>query len=194
VEDKDKNVESDEALVLNILKGETKDFSKIVSRYERPIFNLMYRTCRSEHEAADLTQDVFLRIYDRLDRYNSDRRFFPWLYTVAINQAKDWKRSSSLKRRKLSELHWETPAADNRSQQEKKVLGQEEVESLYRALDTLPDDIREMLLLRYQQELPITELADIFNISESAAKMRISRAIDLLKSILGGDRYENETR
>ncbi len=194
MEDKYTYDESDEALVLSILRGNKKDFSKIVSRYERPIFNLMYRTCRSDQEAADLTQDVFLRVYDRLDRFNSDRRFFPWLYTVAVNKAQDWKRNSSVKLRKLSELRWEVPVADTRSQQEKKVLDQEEVKSLYRALDTLPDGTREMLLLRYQQELPITELADIFNVSESAAKMRISRAIGLLKSILGGDRYENETR
>jgi RNA polymerase sigma-70 factor, ECF subfamily len=194
VEDTGRRDESDEELARNILKGDIQDFAKIVERYERPIFNLMYRTCRSEQEAADLTQDVFLRVYDRLDCFNSNRRFFPWLYTVAVNKAQDWRRRNTLKLRKLSELHWELPVTDIGSQQETKLLNQEDVSSLYCALDTLPDDTREILLLRYQQELPITELAEVFKISESAAKMRIARAIEQLKSVLGGNRHEYETR
>jgi RNA polymerase sigma-70 factor (ECF subfamily) len=62
---------------------------------------------------------------------------------------------------------------------------------LYKALDQLPEVTREMIMLRYRQELPIFELADIFKVSESAVKMRLARGLEKMKGILGGDRYES---
>jgi RNA polymerase sigma-70 factor (ECF subfamily) len=184
------NEESDEMLVNLILKGKVHIFSMIVQRYERPVYNLMYRYCRSEQEAADLSQDVFLRVYNRLSSFDGRKKFFPWLYAVAVNRARDWQRSNFRKRQKLAELCWYDPVTDTVSQQEKWLLGQEEIRILYEALDDLPDITREMVLLRYQKELPISDLAYIFKLSESAVKMRIARAIVRLRSVLGGDRHE----
>jgi len=181
---------SDETLVQLVLKGETHLFAKIVERYERPVYNLMFRYCRSEEQAADLSQDVFLKVYDRLSSFNKNRRFFPWLYTLAVNRANDWYKSQSNNRKKLDELRWTLPEVENGSPQEDSMLDQEEVDSMYRALDTLPDVTREMIMLRYREELPIIELAEIFNASESAVKMRIARGLVKMKFILGGSRNE----
>lgn len=185
------NNASDETLVQLVKEGETQLFAKIVERYERPVYNLMFRYCRSEEESADLTQDVFLRAYGRLSTFNSNRRFFPWLYTLAVNRANDWHRSNSANRNKLVESHWDLPEIEVGSEgpeQEERMLGQEEVDNLYEALDELPDMTREMIMLRYQQELPFFEIANIFKVSESAVKMRIARGLATLKVVLGGDR------
>jgi RNA polymerase sigma-70 factor (ECF subfamily) len=182
---------SDESLVQLVLKGETHLFAKIIDRYERPVYNLMFRYCRSEEEAADLSQDVFLRVYDRLSSFNGSRRFFPWLYTLAVNRANDWHRRHSSNRKKLDELRWEIPETEVDSGQESRMLDQEEVDNLYKALDQLPDVTREMIMLRYRQELPVFELADIFKVSESAVKMRIARGLAKMKVILGGGHYES---
>lgn len=182
---------SDETLVQLVLKGETHLFAKIIDRYERPVYNLMYRYCRSEEEAADLSQDVFLRVYDRLSSFNRSRRFFPWLYTLAVNRANDWHRSHSNNRKKLDEFRWEIPKTEAGSDQEERIIDREELDNLYKALDQLPEVTREMIMLRYRQELPIFELADIFKVSESAVKMRIARGLEKMKAILGGDRYES---
>ena len=182
---------SDETLVQLVLKGETHLFAKIIERYERPVYNLMYRYCRSEEEAADLSQDVFLKVYDRLPYFNRSRRFFPWLYTLAVNRANDWYRTSSNNRKKLDQLFWEIPEAETGSDQEGRMLDREEVDNLYKALDQLPEITREMIMLRYRQELPVFELANIFKVSESAVKMRIARGLEKMKAILGGDRYES---
>ncbi|KJR96371.1 MAG: hypothetical protein VR65_27945 [Desulfobulbaceae bacterium BRH_c16a] len=184
------NNASDETLVQLVLKGETQLFAKIVERYEWPVYNLMYRYCRSEPEADDLTQDVFLRVYDRLSSFNRNRRFFPWLYTLAVNRANDWHRSNAAKRTNLVELHWDIPEAEVSADQEEKMLSREEVGNLYKALDELPDVTREMIMLRYQQELPVFEIADIFKASESAVKMRIARGLAKMKVFLGGGRHE----
>lgn len=181
---------SDEALVHLVLRGETEFFAKIVERYERPVYNLMYRYCRSEEEAADLSQDVFLRVYNRLSSFNRNRRFFPWLYTLAVNRANDWHKRNLVNRKKLDELYWATPETEFSADQEGRMLGEEEVGKLYKALDTLPDTTREMIMLRYRQELPVFEIADIFKASESAVKMRIARGLEKMKVILGGGRHE----
>ncbi len=182
--------DSDEELVHLVLQGKIQSFALLVERYERVIFNLMYRFCRSESEAADLSQDVFLRAYERLATFDGKRRFFPWFYTLAMNQARDWQRSHARSLQKLAGLRWEMPAAGIGSQQEEQLLSSEEVNRLYGALDVLPDTTREIVLLRYQQELPMRDLAEIFNLSESAVKMRISRALERMKSVLGGERHE----
>jgi RNA polymerase sigma-70 factor (ECF subfamily) len=181
---------SDETLIYLVLKGETQLFEQIIERYERPIFNLMYRHCRSEQEAADLTQDVFLRVFDRLSSFNRRKRFFSWIYTLAVNRANDWHRSNSTTRKRLNELHWDPPETVVNLDQEEKMVGQEEVSNLYKALDELPDVTREMILLRYKQEFPFFEIADIFNVSESAVKMRIARGLAKMKDLLGGIRDE----
>jgi len=181
---------SDEELVSQVLRGKTQVYALLVDRYERPVFNLMYRYCRSDQEAADLSQDAFLRAYERLASFNIRRKFFPWLYTLAINRAKDWQRGNSRKLKNLAILQWERPNLDTGSYQEKQLLNHEEVKQLYGALDTLPETTREMVLLRYRQERPIRELASIFKLSESGVKMRISRALDHMRAVLGGNRNE----
>jgi len=180
--------DSDEELVLQVLQGDAQSYGRLVERYERPVFNLLFRFCRSELEAADLSQEVFLCVYERLASFDHRRKFFPWLYTLAMNKGRDWQRGNSRQRRKLNELQWDKPAIDTGSEQEHQLLVQEEIDGLYGALDTLVDETRELVLLRYQQELSIRDLSEIFGLSESAVKMRIARALERMKSVLGGER------
>lgn len=182
--------DSDEELVHRVVQGKDQAYGMLVERYQRPVFNLMYRYCRSEQEAADLSQDVFLRAYERLSSFDSRRKFFPWLYTLAVNRAKDWHRSNLRKLKNLSRLRWEIPVVGTGSQQEEQLQSKEEIQKLYGALDILPDTTRELVLLRYRQELSIRDLAEIFGLSESAVKMRIVRALEQMKSVFGGQRNE----
>ncbi len=183
------DTQTDEYIVRRILAGKTQLYSVIVKRYERPVYNLMYRYSRREQEAADLTQDVFLKVYDKLSTFDSSRRFFSWFYSLAVNRARDWQRSKVVKLRALNELRWDRPAIENGSQQEKRLLDREEVDNLYGALGELSGITREIIVLRYKQELPITELAEIFKLSESAVKMRIARGLEKMKYALGGKRH-----
>ncbi len=184
------DTETDEYIVRRILAGKTQLYSLIIKRYERPLYNLMYRCCRREQEAADLTQDVFLKVYNKLSTFDCNRRFFSWLYSLAVNRTRDWQRNNVVKLRALNELQWDRPPVENGSQQEKKLLVQEEVNNLYSALDELPGITREIIILRYKEELPIAELAEIFQLSESAVKMRIARGLEKMKHSLGGSRYD----
>jgi RNA polymerase sigma-70 factor (ECF subfamily) len=182
--------ESDEIIVQKVVQGDTQSYGILLKRYERPVFNLMYRYCRSDEEAADLCQDVFLKSYERLSSFDCERKFFPWLYTLAMNRAKDWQRKNFTTSQKLARFKFEMPLLEKDSSQETQFLKAEEVKILYGALSTLSRKNQEILLMRYRQERPVREVASVFKISESAAKMRISRALQQLKDVLGGKRDE----
>ena len=83
---------SDREIVKQVLGGEVDLYAVLVERYHRQIFNLMYRFSHKDQDAADLTQDVFLRAYEKLASYRVERSFFSWLYALASNLATDWSR------------------------------------------------------------------------------------------------------
>ena len=176
---------SDEEIIGQVLSGHKQAYSVLVERYQKQIFNLMYRYSRSDHDAADLTQEVFLRAYEKLSSFHSGRSFFSWLYTLAVNRANDWIRLQNTRKKKQLEMQNRAPEpAETCSKQEKILQGKEELIRLQRAMQVLPDDTREILMLRYHHDCPVKEVAEIFSISESAVKMRTSRGLQQLQDLI----------
>ena len=94
---------SDNRLIERIEAGEKDCFAHLIERYQVRIFNLMYRYSASVDEAAEMTQEVFCRAYEKLHRYQTRREgFFPWLYTLALNYARDWSRKQHTRRRAVN--------------------------------------------------------------------------------------------
>lgn len=176
--------QTDREIVKLVLAGKIEMYAVLVQRYHRQIFNLMYRFSHEDQDAADLTQDVFFRAYEKLASYRAENSFFPWLYSLAINRATDWSRRQTVRRNKR---HLVTPEKSDLSchtEQEQLLENREELEQLQAALCKLPDATREILLLRYKEELSISEVAHAFRLSESAAKMRISRGLKDLRKLM----------
>ena len=179
---------SDGDIIDQVLGGQKQAFSVLVERYQRQIFNLMYRYSRSDHDAADLTQEVFLRAYEKLSSFKSSNSFFSWLYTLAVNKAHDWSRKQSRRKKYQNDLQNTRPdPVRTESKQEKILQRQEDVMELQRAMQELPDDTREILVLRYHHNFSVKESAEIFSISESAVKMRTSRGLKQLQNLLQGE-------
>lgn len=179
---------TDEVVVANVCKGATEEYALLVKKYERTIYNLMYRFTANEQEAADLTQEVFVQSFSKLHTLDLEKGYFSWLYTIAMNKGKDWNRT--LRNRAChtvwtEEHHYkEKNIFHDLSIQEHTLQQQQDFELLYTALMSLPHVKREMLLLRYKYERPINEIAGIFSLSESATKMRIKRSLEQLQKIL----------
>lgn len=168
---------SDETLIENIRKGDTSSFAVIVERYKAQIYNLMYRYSNSAEDAADMTQDVFCRAYEKLDRYRSRKRFFSWLYTLALNYARDWMRRENNREKNINQFSNEYTGSETNSPVS--ILeADQQARNLASALAVLSEDRREMVILKYRHEHSIKELAEIFDLSESAVKMRLHRALD----------------
>jgi RNA polymerase sigma-70 factor (ECF subfamily) len=182
---------SDNHIVKQIRQGNIEAYSEIVQRYQKRIFNLMYRFSQSKPDAAELTQDVFCKAYDKLSSFNNNRSFFSWLYTLAMNHGKDWNRQQLRKRDGLrlyaDSLQDESQSSTDTTEK------QQEISLMLTELSNLPPEKSELVMLRYQQDLSISELGEIFNLSDSAVKMRIHRTLEVLQNKLIGVLDENQT-
>jgi len=174
---------SDESLVAHVRRGNSEAFALIVDRYKVQIFNLMYRFSNKTEDASDMTQEVFCRAFERLSRYQERQQFFSWLYSLALNYAKDWQKKKNNRRRGLARFSAEA-GRNQAAPVYVRLEADQAADSLDAALKTLPDDRREMVILRYRHERSIRELAEIFDLSESAVKMRLHRALEDLRNIL----------
>jgi len=168
-----------------VLDGNVDAYSAIVERYQKPIFNLMYRMTGSRADALDLAQDAFIRAFERLDRFQKDKKFFPWLYTIAMNQARNLLRNNSRVSQSCCHDEWEgCSGLDYPQQQEDLMCSQLDTRVLHDAVMQLPLDYREAIVLRYREELSMEDVAEALEISVSGAKMRIHRGLKKLRDIL----------
>ena len=165
-----------------VLRGEVNAFGTLVERYQKPIFNLMYRMAGSSDKAADLTQETFMRAYQKLERFHPGKRFFPWLYAIGLNLAKDFARKNPVNPEAGSVLNPEAiSGCDSPADEHERMCDSLEFLRLEKALDELPLIYREALILRYHDERSMSDIAAALNLSLSAAKMRVQRGLKMLR-------------
>jgi RNA polymerase sigma-70 factor (ECF subfamily) len=166
----------DDQMVAAVLKGHADAFGDLVRKYEKPIFNLMFRATGSWDRAEDLTQEAFLKAYDKIHTYRRGRKFYSWLYALALNVARDEHRKSR-RQPETAPLDPETaariPAAAPKHA--------DEVRSLFQILRTLPIRDREAVLLRFRDGLKMKEIAARLDLTVSGAKMRVHRGLAKLQ-------------
>ena len=178
-----------------VLRGEVNAFGTLVERYQKPIFNLMYRMAGSSDKAADLTQETFIRAYQKLERFHPGKRFFPWLYSIGLNLARDSARKKTWNPESASTLNPESLSGCNSpGEQHDRMCESLEFLRLEKALDELPVNYREALILRYHDECSMREIAAALNLSVSAAKMRVHRGLDMLREQYKGGTHEPQKR
>jgi RNA polymerase sigma-70 factor (ECF subfamily) len=172
----------EETLVREILSGDVNAYALLVKRYQKPIFNLMWRMTGSEQDAVDLTQETFVRAYEKLEKFNPSAPFFPWLYTMGLNLARDFLRRA---RRSPIEPYEQESSVSIEVNQDDRLADQIDVQEVLEGLQTLPVDYREALLLRFHEGLSVSEVAYALGLSLSGAKMRIHRGLLKLRQVLG---------
>jgi RNA polymerase sigma-70 factor (ECF subfamily) len=183
---------NEEKLISDILAGEADVYAVLVRRYEKPIFNLMLRMTSSEADAVDLTQETFVRAYEKLDRFKSSGRFFPWLYTIGLNLARDHLRKTKTAKNLENELQGPNNPFYQDSGQEHDLLENLNVEKVGMALKQLPSEYREAVFLRFHEGMAMKEIAQALQISVSGAKMRVHRGLLKLRQLLQKERRDDE--
>ncbi len=180
--------ESTAALVREILDGRKDLFAELIGAFQSPIYNLALRMTGSSADAADLTQEIFVRAWIHLDKYDPRRPFFTWLYTLALNLIRNHLRKAA--KTIPSSNNSGAGDADGADAPETKpdpseTLFRKQSEAQIQALLLqLPADQREALLLRFFSDLRYGEMADVLGVSQSAAKMRVSRGLERLRILL----------
>ena len=174
----------DRELVKEVLAGNVETYRILVERYQKPIYNLMYRMTRSVEDARDLSQEAFIKAYEKLGTFSPEKRFFTWLYTVGYNLAKNHQRRSNTVATDVEVLLEQGVIGCEIACQENRLSEKLDSRRVHRALDKLPVDYREAIILHYHEELTFREVAMALNLSVSGAKMRVQRGLEKLRGLL----------
>ena len=177
-------------VIQKVLSGDVDAYGFFVSKYQKSIYNLMYRQTRLKEEAADLTQETFLKAYERLERFRPEGRFFSWLYAIGINLVRDWARKNRIATEKKDLLFTELASNDQAVESDELLDLKHNMEALLQALGSMPLEYREAIILRYREELSMKEIAEIFKLSVSGAKMRVHRGLEKLRKLLLENKHE----
>ena len=172
------------SLVSGILQGRTELFSELVGEFQKPIYNLALRMTGSPDDAADLTQEIFVRAWINLGRYDPQRKFFTWLYTLALNLIRNHLKKSSRPFSHGAHPFYDLSLSSEEIDPAVVLARKEEKGRIELLLLRLPANQREALLLRFFSELPYDEIAAILGISQSGVKMRVSRGLARLRVLL----------
>ena len=182
----------DQQVIIAVMNGNVNAYSILVQQYQKPIFNLMYRVTGSYEDAKDLAQETFIKAYEKLDHFRMGARFFPWLYTIGYNHARNFLRRGNPIQVISDEDCDEQSGLDYPSQHEERVLAQIDFLRIYQALEQLPMDYREAVILHYHEGLSMEDIATALQLSVSGAKMRVHRGIKKLREIIFEDNHETE--
>ena len=173
-------------LICRAARGDAEAFRQLVEAYQTPAYRLAARMCGPD-SAEDVTQEAFLAAWRALPEFRGDCRFSTWLYRLVSNAAID-----CLRREKK---HRDTGDVDDLELPDGGPSPQEQAErsdtrdAVRRALDRLSPEHRQVLLLRFMQELDYGEIARALNVSEGTVKSRINRAKSKLREVLAAGNF-----
>ncbi len=174
--------EQEAMIVQRIIGGETEAFELLVLEYQKNVYNVALRITGNAEDAADMAQEAFIKAFNSISSFKGDSRFSVWLYRIVSNVSVDFLRSKA--RRPSSSLSIENEEgetveleiADESLSPEKLLETKLSSQAVRRGLDSLPEDYRQILLLREIQGLSYDEIAQILDIEIGTVKSRIFRA------------------
>jgi RNA polymerase sigma-70 factor (ECF subfamily) len=169
----------DQVLIKRCQQGDRRALEELLEQYQRPIYNAAFRMLGNQEDASDITQSVFLKAFEHLDRYNPKYKFFSWIYRIAINES-----INQINRGKREQALDETQpsAARGPAEQTESDATSRRVQE---ALMTLQEDYRVVIVLRHFSELSYREMSEVLHIPEITVKSRLYSARQLLKDRLG---------
>ncbi len=174
-------------LIKQILDGNKKAFEKLMDLYKDKAFAFAYVRLWNREDALDLVQELFIKIYYNLKRFDLNKKFFSWFYKIEMNMIKDYYR----KRGKNKQLNYEE---EDISFWENEFLSIEDKITLFNAIENLKDEEKDIILMRYFQNMNDLEVAEVLGISPENVRTRFFRAKKKLLSFLEKEEvnYEKE--
>ena len=170
---------SDEELVQQyIVTQRNLYFEVIYERYSQKVYRKCYSFVNDSAKAEDLAHDIFLKVITKLGTFKENSRFSTWLYSITYNYCMD----SIRKEKRAKEEQMDENFDFSEEEVDHEFLGMKS-EVLKKSLQEISAEERTMLLMKYQDDFSIKEIADSFKISESATKMRLMRTKEKMKKI-----------
>lgn len=193
-EEKDKNrsqmrVETvcveDIDFVKSALGGDKESFEKLVDRYHRWIYSFIKLAVTDPHIVEDITQEVFLRAYRSLKTCRDIKKFRTWLFSIARNCIREWLRT---KKGVQMHSHIDLDKLENNPSLVQNEVDQhvKKLEVLEQAVSTLPDETKQVLLMKYKENKTCAEIARILDKETNTVAKLLSRSYDKLKKVIDG--------
>lgn len=178
----------DKHIVAQARRGDLSAFEELVIRYEKRVYAIALRSSGSPEDAADITQEVFLKVWRSMESFRGDSGFSTWLFRITMNLCVDHarRRQTQPQTQPLvqGEEDDERPIPDTALTPEEHLENSELGRELAAALDEVSDEHRRIVLLRDVSGMSYTEIAEVLEISEGTVKSRLSRARIALRKIL----------
>ncbi|USG67296.1 RNA polymerase sigma factor [Brevibacillus ruminantium] len=175
-------MQSDAEIIQRILQGDTEGYRELIQRYQHMIYVFIYKMINNRTDAEDLTQEVFVKAYEKLSTFRGDSQFSSWLHTLARNKTIDF-----IRRRKFhdsdDQLAYVPSQVRNESPQES-LMTKETRREIEEAFGMLSESYREVIVLRCTHEYPFEKIAAMLGIAESTARVRYLRARQELAKLL----------
>ncbi len=172
--------------VLAVQKGDRDAFASLLARYQNRLYRYLLRWVHEPATAEDLFQQTWMRVIERIRGFDAGRNFDPWLFAVARNLVIDY-----LRRRRPSSL--EEPLADDVPLSDclsadvpgplEQALRCERAELVQKALESQPPIYREILSLRFEEEMKLEEIAEVLSIPLGTVKSRLARALERMRAV-----------
>lgn len=174
----------EKVLLQRAKKGEMAAFESLVTAYERRVYSLALRTTGSEADAADITQEVFLRAYRSLDTFRGESGFSTWLYRITVNLCVDLARKNNPAESLDDEQALEAPETRGAYQPETALANSELRRELDAALSLVSEEHRKIVILRDVAGMSYADIAAALELEEGTVKSRLARARAALRKIL----------
>ena len=184
---------TDEEIIEKIKGGSIDLFEVIVTRYQRKLINYIYRMISDFDSAMELCQDVFIKVFNSIDKYNPCYKFTTWIHRIASNATIDWMRKKKIDAFSMDSndkdsgpaLSQQIPSYDLTPLQNLEMSQlQGRIEA---AIDDLPFIYKQLIVLRHINELSYEEISNTVNLPLGTVKNRIFRGREMLKAKLTSD-------
>lgn len=162
-------------LIKRTVAGDTEAFALLADRYSRSVYSLVARIAGSAEDAEELTQDVFLKAFDALGRFDGRSAFATWLYRIACNTALSHVRRRRIPSCPVDERRLAALPDDEAERLEEIVVRERRLEALGRSVEMLEAEERALVTLFYYEERPISECAAVLDLTECNVKVRLHR-------------------
>jgi RNA polymerase sigma-70 factor (ECF subfamily) len=172
------NKPDDKTLMERTLRGDRQAFETLLVRYEKPVYNAAYRMLHNPDDARDVTQTVFLKVYEHLDQYDPSRRFFSWVYRITLNESINWLKKSN------REATLEQDTADQRSGPRQQAGEAQIGEGIQAALMMIKSEYRAVVVLKHVLGCSYAEISEILAVPAKTVKSRLYTARQLLQERL----------
>lgn len=176
---------ADRELVSTAVSGVEGSFEELVRRYQRPISAYVYRMVGNYESALDLTQEIFIKVYNSLERYRAEFKFSTWIYKIAHNAAVDHLRRTATREQSLvvgsDGDQFELPIESSRLSPEQESERRERRGEIETVVRSLPANYRELIVLRHSQDLSYEEIVEVTGLPLGTVKNRLFRAREIMR-------------